>query len=74
MCRVLSVSSSGFYEWRYRPLSFRAQKNEKLSLKIKTIFGKEKSRAGAIRISKRLKMEGIHVGRLFQRKDRMKNG
>jgi len=74
MCRVLSVSSSGFYEWRHRPQSLHAQKNEELSIKIKAIFDKEKSRAGAIRISKKLKLEGYNVGRHRVSKIMKKNG
>jgi len=63
MCRMLSVSSGGFYDWRDRPLSSRAQKNEMLAAEIKTIFDDEHSRAGAKRITKRLKMKGMHFGR-----------
>lgn len=63
MCRVLSVSSSGYYDWCTRPRSLRARKNEELTDKVKEIFHKEKSRVGAIRISKRLKAEGITAGR-----------
>jgi transposase InsO family protein len=63
MCRLLSVSSSGFYDWCNRLPSLREQEDAELALKIKDIFEKEKSRAGAIRISKRLKMAGVKVGR-----------
>jgi len=63
MCRLLSVSPSGFYDWRDRPLSVRSQENAELAAKIKTIFDEEHSRAGAKRITKRLKTEDIAVGR-----------
>jgi len=63
MCRMLSVSPSGYYDWRDRPVSSRAQKNARLAAKIKFIFDDEHSRAGAKRITKRLKMEGTPVGR-----------
>jgi putative transposase len=63
MCRILSVSPSGYYDWRDRPLSSRAQENAELAAKIKSIFDDEHSRAGAKRITKRLKMEGTHVNR-----------
>ncbi len=61
MCRLLSVSPSGYYSWRDRPLSPRAQKNVLLADKIKPIFDEEKSRAGAKRIAKRLKQKDILV-------------
>jgi putative transposase len=63
MCRMLSVSASGYYDWRDRPLSLRAQENVFLSEKIKNIFDDEHFRAGAKRITKRLKLEGTHVNR-----------
>src|SRR5579884_2555307 len=64
MCRLLSVSASGYYDWRNRPASVRPQQNAELAPKIKAIFDDEKSRAGAKRIAKRLRQEeGIRVGR-----------
>jgi transposase InsO family protein len=63
MCNILSVSSSGYYDWRDRPLSLRARENVVLSEKIKNIFDDEHSRAGAKRIAKRLKLEGTQAGR-----------
>lgn len=63
MCKMLSVSRSGYYDWRDRPPSLRTQENIKLAAKIKTIFDEERSRVGAKRIAKRLKAEGINVGR-----------
>jgi len=63
MCNMLSVSSSGYYDWRDRPLSLRALKNNALSEKIKAVFDDEHSRAGAKRITKRLKLEGTQVSR-----------
>lgn len=61
MCSMLSVSSSGYYDWRDRPLSLRAQENNLLTAKIKTLFDDEHSRAGAKRIAKRLKAEGTQT-------------
>lgn len=63
MCRVLSVSPSGYYHWFDRPVSLQAQENAELSRKIKDIFDEEKSRVGAKRIAKRLKAEGTKGGR-----------
>jgi len=63
MCKMLRVSPSGYYDWRDRPPSKRAQENALLSAKIKTIFDEEKERAGAKRIAKRLSLEGMRVSR-----------
>jgi putative transposase len=63
MCKMLAVSPSGYYDWRDRPLSTRAQENAILAGKIKAIFDDENSRAGAKRIAKRLKQEGASVSR-----------
>ena len=63
MCRLLSVSTSGYYDWRSRKPSRREEENRQLANKIKAIFDDEKSRAGALRITKRLNNEGTPVGR-----------
>lgn len=63
MCKLLSVSTSGYYDWRNRPASKRAQENVVLAAKIKAIFNEEHARAGAKRIAKRLNHEGVKVSR-----------
>lgn len=63
MCRLLSVSTSGYYEWLTRPMSLRAKSNLELKVKIQEAFEREKARAGAIRITHRLKAAGLSVGR-----------
>lgn len=63
MCKMLSVSSSGYYDWKSRPPSKRTQENAILAAKIKDIFDNEKSRAGAKRIAKRLMQEGMRISR-----------
>lgn len=63
MCRLLSVSASGYYDWRERPPSRRDQENTVLTGKIKAIFDDEHNRAGAKRIEKRLKKEGSPASR-----------
>lgn len=63
MCRLLSVSVSGYYDWRDRKPSNREEHNRQLAKKIKAIFDDEKSRAGSLRITKRLHNEGEPVGR-----------
>jgi len=44
MCRLLSVSRSGYYSWKNRPLSSRDQANQKLLTEIKRVFDDEKGR------------------------------
>lgn len=62
MCRVLSVSRSGFYEWKQRKPSKRALANAMLAREIKDIFEDEKGRAGAPRITEELRERGKSVG------------
>jgi transposase InsO family protein len=63
MCRLMSVSSSGYYDWATRKPSKRLIENNRLAEKIKAAFDKQKSRAGAIRITKRLQADGEIIGR-----------
>lgn len=63
MCRLVSVSRSGYYQWKQRPISERTQANQLLADDIKRIFEDEKNRPGAPRIVQRLKQEGQSVGR-----------
>ena len=63
MCRALSVSSSGYYDWLNREPSDRAKANDQLAIKIKATFDKHRSRTGAMRITKHLQAEGEHAGR-----------
>jgi putative transposase len=63
MCRVLSVSRSGYYHWRSREASPTAQARERLDGQVKTAFEAERGRAGARRLKRALRDEGIHTGR-----------
>lgn len=63
MCRMLSVSVSGYYAWRDRTPSTRKQRNHELLEKIKAIFDDEKGRSGAPRVTKRLNQEGESVSK-----------
>lgn len=63
MCRVLSVSRSGYYGWRDRPPSDRAQADARLAADVRRVFGEHKGRAGAVRIAKQLRTEGQRVGK-----------
>jgi putative transposase len=63
MCRVLEVSTSGYYAWLKRPLSRRAQEDEALMGQIKKIHTRSKGTYGAPRINAKLSQEGVQVGR-----------
>ena len=74
MCRMLSVSRSGYYSWRDRPPSSREQANQMLATEIKGVFDDEKGRPGSPRISRRLQKEGIPASRHRVAKIMRENG
>lgn len=63
MCRLLEVSSSGYYDWASREPSNQSVKNQQLLHKIKTIYEANKARSGAIRVTHALHQAGESVGR-----------
>jgi len=63
MCRVLGVSTSGYYAWRKRGPSKRERKDEMLTEKIKAIHERSRGTYGAPRIHAELRAEGTRVGR-----------
>ena len=63
MCRVLDVSSSGYYAWGQRQPSPRAQADQKLSKRIRDIHERSKGTYGAPRIHAELVDAGVGVGR-----------
>ena len=50
MCRVMSVSRSGFYEWLSRPVSKRSQEDQALKADIRVIHEKSRQIYGERRI------------------------
>ena len=70
MCRRLSVSPSGYYEWRTRPPSARAQANHQLLKRIRSLHAASDGVLGRRRICNDLRDEGERcspnrVGRLM---------
>ena len=63
MCRVLEVSTSGYYAWRNRELSARAVSDATLLAKIREIHARSRGTYGAPRIHAELEAEGIRVSR-----------
>ena len=63
MCRVLSVSRSGYYRWRNRPKSQRAIENRRLQAHIRAIFNRHKGRCGCPKITDDLNDMGLPVSK-----------
>ena len=63
LCRVLEVARSGFYAWRQRPLSRRAQENQGLVMQIRACYQASRGRYGSPRIHHELRAHGLQVGR-----------
>ena len=63
MCRVLEISTSGYYAWRQRQPSQRTQADQKLSERIREIHQNSKGTYGAPRIHAELADTGVRVGR-----------
>lgn len=63
MCKVLGVSRSGYYAWRKRGPSQRAQANQKLLTRIKRTFEESRKTYGSPRIHAALRQKGEVCGR-----------
>jgi len=62
MCRVLQVSTSGYYAWRNRSPSRRARENSMLTEKIRQIHDESRGTYGSPRVHAALEAEGHTVG------------
>jgi transposase InsO family protein len=63
MCRLMQVSSSGYYAWRQRGLSTRAEEDAKLEREIEKIHDESHQIYGYRRIHQALLAAGRRVGR-----------
>ncbi len=63
LCRVLGVSESGFYAWRYRAPSARRQRDTELLVAIRASHARSAGTYGAPRVLEDLREAGYHVGR-----------
>ncbi len=63
MCRVLEVSTSGYYAWRKRPASRRAQEDGVLLRRIRTIHEASRQSYGVPRVYRELREDRVDVGR-----------
>jgi putative transposase len=62
MCRLLGVSTSGFYAWRDRPDSVRAQDDAQLLEHIRDIHKRSRDSYGRPRVHAELAEQGVRVG------------
>ena len=63
MCRMLAVSTSGYYAWRHRPPSSRAVVDAPLTEMIRAAHTASKGTYGAPRIHAELAAQGTRVGK-----------
>jgi putative transposase len=63
MCRVLSVSESGFYAWRKRPTCQRQREDAQLTEVIRQEFSTHQGRYGSPRIHRELREQGKSCSR-----------
>ena len=63
MCRVLDVSPSGYYAWRYRAPSGRAETDASLIARIRAIHRQSRETYGAPRVHAELAAQGVAIGR-----------
>ena len=68
MCAWLKVSKSGFYDWRSRPESATAKRQEKLKLLIKRVFDDSDGTYGYRRIAEQLARWRVHASAGLVRK------
>ena len=61
LCRLLGVSTSGYYAWLNRPASARAQSDARLSERIRALHQRSRGRYGVPRILEDLQEEGERV-------------
>ena len=62
LCRLLKVSEAGYYAWRRRPPSPRAQENARLLIEIKLAHERTRQTYGPERLQAELADHGIHAG------------
>jgi len=63
MCRMLSVSRSGFYAWVARPESLRRRHDRRLVAHIHDVFVSSRSTYGSPRVFAELRALGLSAGR-----------
>jgi putative transposase len=62
LCRVLEVTTSGYYAWVKRPLSIRQREEERLELEIRAAHKRTRQTYGPERLQRDLADNGVVVG------------
>jgi putative transposase len=63
LCRCLAVSRPGFYAWRRRPPSARAQADRRLAVDVAAVHAESRQIYGSPRVHQELRAHGRHVSR-----------
>lgn len=63
MCRVLTVSASGYYDWLRRDRSQREKDNEQLIVEIRRIHYESRQAYGSLKVWQALKQQGLSCGK-----------
>lgn len=63
LCRVLGVSRAGFYAWRRRRPSRRANRDRRLSILVHAVYREGRGFYGSPRVHNEIIKKGFHVGR-----------
>lgn len=63
LSRVLRVTRPGYYAWKHRSPSARAEADLSLRVEIRAIFAASRRSYGSRRIRKALRRQGRHIGR-----------
>ena len=63
MCAVLKVSRNGYYDWRDRPESKRAQEDRTVLNQIRVVHTRSRQAYGALKTWRELRAEGFNWGR-----------
>jgi putative transposase len=63
MCRLLSVSKSGYFAWKHRPESDRTRTDRAITTQIKAIHTESRRTYGSPRVHQELVAQGVEIGK-----------